>query len=164
MSDAPEFIYKAGVRYKRDEEYAKETLEAVEFSTLVGLASLDAVDFANEMRERYEDSWEDCGVCRFRLNGVVYIAVEDPSDGYRSHLGAFSRYETEVPMQNVFTPCKVLVRQRTKRAEYSGDADVLEMIDIVTGKTVLEVGTDNTDDYYPSFVASFSPENMEANK
>ncbi len=28
---------------------------------------------------------------------------------------------------------------------------------------VLEVGTDNSDDYYPSFVANFQPENMATN-
>ena len=41
--------------------------------------------------------------------------------------------------------------------------DILELIDVVTGKLVLEVGTDYSDDYYPSFVANFNPEAMALN-
>lgn len=135
----------------------------IELVSLVGLKSLDAVDFANERRERYEDYWEDCQVCRFRLDGKVYLAIEDPSDGYRSHLASLSEYQDECPMENVFPAIHVLARHRTKGTSYQ-DADVLELIDVVTGKTVLEVGTDNSDDYYHSFVACFSPENMATNK
>ena len=40
----------------------------------------------------------------------------------------------------------------------------LELLDCKTGKTVLEVGTENTDDYYPCFVANWSPENMACNQ
>jgi hypothetical protein len=32
------------------------------------------------------------------------------------------------------------------------------------GLVILEVGTDNNDDYYPSFVSSWKPENMAVNR
>jgi hypothetical protein len=35
--------------------------------------------------------------------------------------------------------------------------------DVVTGKVVLEVGTDNTEDYYPYCVMNWSPENLACN-
>jgi len=62
-------------------------------------------------------------------------------------------------MKNVFKRVKVLA------ILHAGEnADILELKDIETGKIVLEVGTDRSDDYYPSFVAYFMPENMVLNQ
>lgn len=33
--------------------------------------------------------------------------------------------------------------------------DTIQFIDVVTGKVVLEIGTDNTDDYYPYCVMNW---------
>lgn len=134
----------------------------VELKSIVGLKVLDAVDFINERVRKWTEEWEDCSACRFRLNGKVYLAIEDPSDGYRSHLASLAQYEDEVPMTNVFPPVQVLARHRSA-GTYGHEADILELIDTTTGLTILEVGTDRTDDYYPSYVASFSPENMATN-
>jgi hypothetical protein len=41
--------------------------------------------------------------------------------------------------------------------------DTIQFIDVVTGKVVLEVGTDNTDDYYPYCVMNWYPENLACN-
>jgi hypothetical protein len=51
------------------------------------------------------------------------------------------------------------MRENDKYEEH----DILDLIDVVTGKVVLSVGTGNTDDYYPYWVAEFTPENMGAN-
>lgn len=88
----------------------------------------------------------------FMLDGVAYRAEEDPSDGYRSYLGTLSVSTT--PVRNQFAPIRVTGRMRD---------EVLELIDVASGKTVLEVGTDNADDYYPWFVGTFTPENMSVN-
>lgn len=127
---------------------------------LIGKRMLDAVDFSTDRVKQYDDQYEDCSVCRFRLNGIVYTAIEDPEDGYRSCMASLDVSDAE--MTNVFPPVEVLGKHRTKR-EFGCVDDVLELVDTVTGKVVLEVGTDNTDDYYPSFVASFHPENMAVN-
>jgi hypothetical protein len=66
------------------------------------------------------------------------------------------------PMANIFAPVRVLGCYRTKDKYGNGD-DVLELFDATTGKIVIEVGTENTDDYYPCFVASFHPEAMQPN-
>ncbi|POO54367.1 hypothetical protein CPJ18_02395 [Agrobacterium rosae] len=133
-----------------------------ELTDLIGKRRLDAVDFDNEqVKELYGDGYEDSSVCRFRLDGVVYIAIEDPDDGYRSSMRNLT-VANDATMKNVFPSVEVLGRHRTT-GEYGETDDVLELIDTITGKVVLEVGTDNSDDYYPSFVASFHPENMSTN-
>ena len=133
---------------------------SIELSDLVGSGKLDAVDFGTESRERWAGEFEDCEVCRFRLNGTVYIAVEDPSDGYRSSLDELL-VQKGAKLSNVFPKCRVVGVLR-HRSRYNS-CEILELIDATTGKVVLEIGTDSTDDYYPSFVASFHPENMAAN-
>lgn len=132
----------------------------VEFDCLIGEHVLDAVDSSTERVKTWGDSFEDANVIRFRLDGKVYTAVEDPDDGYRSSMERL--YIADDPIKNVFPPCKVLVRKKADEAY--GSNDTLEMLDVVTGKVVLEVGTDNSDDYYPSFVAAFHPENMAVNR
>jgi len=136
----------------------------VELKDLIGLATLDAVDFETMQFPRYEgdDDLEDCNVCRFRLNGTVYVVIEDPSDGYRSSMRDIKVAPPRTRMKNVFPKVRVLCRQKD-RSDYSS-SDLLELIDVVTAKVVLEVGTDNSDDYYPSFVAHFAPENMATNR
>lgn len=133
-----------------------------ELTDLIGKRRVDAVDFDNEqVKELYGDGYEDCSVCRFRLDGVVYIAIEDPNDGYRSSMRNLI-VANDVAMKNVFPSVEVLGKHRTF-GDYGATDDVLELVDTITGKVVLEVGTDNSDDYYPSFVASFHPENMATN-
>jgi len=141
----------------RDEPGSDE----IQLKSLVGLKTLDAVDFSNERRLRY-DEWTDSSVCRFRLDGKVYIAIEDPNDGYRSSLASLAQYTSEVRLENTFPGARVLVRHKSTN-EHGQEADMLEFLDVETGLSVLEVGTNNSDDYYPSFVASFHPENMAAN-
>lgn len=121
---------------------------------LVGEHELDAVDFSSEsIKDSWGDGFEDCQSMRFRLDGVVYAVTEDPSDGYRSCMQDIV-VVPDAEMTNAFTPIRVLARMQ--RA-------VLELIDIANGETVLEAGTDNADDYYPCFVASFTPEKMSVN-
>lgn len=157
-----ERLHVDGYSYILEGKIEEPARSEIELKSLVGLKMLDAVDFANERRQRWGDEWEDCNVCRFRLDGKTYLAIEDPRDGYRSSLASLSEYVNEVPMQNVFPHVQVMVIHRTK-GSYGHDSDKLELIDVKTGQCVLEVGTDNSDDYYPSFVASFHPEAMATN-
>lgn len=130
--------------------------EQVEIASLVGMRKLTGVDRETESIQHYD--WraaEDCNVLRFRLDGVVYCAIEDPDDGYRSAMGSLVIDKT--PINNKFKPVKVLATLG------DGDADTLVLTDVKTGKVVLEVGTDNSDSYYPCFVDRFDPENMAIN-
>jgi len=57
----------------------------------------------------------------------------------------------------VFPGVEVVVR---KKPNDYGENDTLEFINSKNGEVVLEVGTDNSDDYYPCFVANFYPEKI----
>lgn len=63
---------------------------------------------------------------------------------------------------NRFPPVRV-VGVYKRDGDWGGACDILQLVDVVTGQVVLEVGTDNTDDYYPSFVADFRPQAMAVN-
>jgi hypothetical protein len=130
---------------------------------LAGKHTLDAVDFSTEKvtEDGGADYFIDSQVCRFRLNGTVYVAREDPSDGYRSSMREL-RTDDAARMYNVFPAIEVVGRHR-EFGQYGHQDDILELIDATTGKVVLEVGTACVDDYYPSFVSSFHPENMATN-
>lgn len=124
----------------------------------VGINLLDGVDFLRISKD--DDNYYTASVCRFRLNGTTYIATEDPSDGYRSMLGSI-KTTNDNPV-NIFPPVEVVGVYRY--GDTYREKDIIEFVDVYTGKVVLEIGTDNTNDYYPSFVAHFSPENMVVNK
>lgn len=135
--------------------------DQIDLDSLIGEHVLDAVDMLSERVKQYGEHFEDCEVIRFRLDGIVYTAIEDPSDGYRSSLERLFVSPAE-KMRNVFPPIHVLARK--KEDERYSVNDTLQLVDLVTGKVVMEVGTDNTDDYYPCFVSHFAPENMATNQ
>lgn len=131
----------------------------VTLESLVGSHELSGVDMTAEDMPSYGDSTYHGSVCRFVLDDKVYTACEDDNDGYRSAMGSLIEGGA---VKNMFAPVKVLCSMRTDDGHGNTD-ETLVMRDLVTGKTVLEVGTDNTDDYYPSFVADFRPQNMASN-
>lgn len=137
-----------------------EPIADIDLKSLVGPHMLDAVDFSVEQVPSWGDYLEDAQHCRFRLDGVVYIAVENPDDWYRSSMRHLLIGAGD--MTNVFPPLRVIGRHRTE-GRYGDEDDVLELVDERTGGVVLEVGTSNVDDYYPGFVASFHPELMAHN-
>jgi len=134
----------------------------MQLSDLVGEHTLDAVDFEVEKIADYGGDLDYCNVMRFRLDGVVYVAVEDPEDEDRSCMRELKTADPE-SMRNVFPPVKVLARHRTQGPRGDQD-DVLELVDAKNGKVILEAGTESLDDYYPGFVARFAPEDMSTNQ
>ena len=132
----------------------------MELQELVGLHKLSGVDMSNEkIKEEWGDSFEDCQVINFILDKKTYTAIEDPSDGYRSSMREIKL--SKVVIKNVFKPVQVFGIMR--RDENYNKNDIIDFYDVKTGKIVLSVGTSNSDDYYPSFVAEFTPESMVLN-
>jgi len=125
---------------------------------LVGSHKLDAVDFSEESIKTWDDIFEDCQVCRFRLDDIVYLVCENPNDGYRSSIKDLST-DVNAEMKNTFTPIDIVARHITK-SEYGNENDVLEIINVNSGKIILEVGTKCIDNYYPGYIARFHPENI----
>ncbi len=130
----------------------------MELIDLVGEKMFSGIDFENEQIKTWGDNFEDCQCVNFILDGKVYTAIEDPSDGYRSNMKEIK--ESSINVKNIFEPVRVLARM--KEDDEYGKNDILQLIDLRNGKIVFEVGTDNYDDYYPCWVASFSPENFSA--
>jgi hypothetical protein len=135
----------------------------IDLKTLVGEHELSGVDGDTIQVKRWYsgDETEPAEALRFVLDGVTYEGIESPDDGYRNSMEGL--YVTETPVRNAFAPVRVVGRYRDK-GEYSGTDDVLELIDVANGAVILEIGTENVDDYYPGFCAHWHPERMAVNK
>ena len=88
----------------------------------------------------------DANSFSFILDGITFTAIEDPEDGYRSTM---KELFIGGEIKNTFKPVEVecILHDKTLRMNYKD-------------KLVLEVGTDNYDDYYPVFVNHWNPENI----
>lgn len=128
-------------------------LQTVDLSQLVGNWTLTGVSYSEANLGRWS---EHCQMINFILNGVTYTALENPDDGYRSSLDYV--YISDAPVSNVFEGCEVKAVYENNRHD-----DIVTFTDIHTGLPVLEIGTEDIDDYYPGFTARFSPENMWVN-
>jgi len=82
----------------------------------------------------------------FKVDGVVFKILEDPDDGYRSHMGPID-YTSE--HSSIFFQASVarVVIIKSDR----GDDVGWKLIDKEDGHVWLEFGTDHADDYYPYF-------------
>ncbi len=124
----------------------------------VGLRELSGVSFDDiAPNSPLGSSYEDASRVTFVLDGEAFQAIEDPDDGYRSSLGHLLRCDI-ADVKNQFDPIQVLGAMR------GNSDDVIDFKDVRNGKTILSIGTENTDDYYPSFVANWSPENIALSK
>lgn len=135
-------------------------MKEVELKDLVGLHKLTGVDFETEKIKDYCGNFEDAQVIRFCLDGKTYVATEDPSDGYRSCMSSLE-VVNEKP-KNTFE--KVSVFGIMKTQSHYNKCEIIQFYDVKTAQIVLEVGTDNSDDYYPSFIAHWAPENLYLNQ
>lgn len=135
----------------------------IEIKSLVGKYILSGVDeFTRKMEGSFWGNFEDCQCINFALDGKTYTAIEDPDDGYRSSLNKI--IESDEKIENVFAPTEVMVSYREKNEYGEGECEILDFVDIKNGKRVLEIGTDYTDDYYPCFIACWTPENLSINE
>ena len=97
----------------------------------------------------------------FRFDGRIYLVREDESDGYRSSHDDVREATAEdletITMVEFPTPLVVHCVHRTV-GQYHTDDDVLVVINDATDLVIMEIGTTNTNDYYPSFHFRWLPE------
>ena len=98
-------------------------------------------------------------ICSFTLDGVTYKAIENPDDGYRSYMEELE-VSDRTPI-NSFHGVGVVCSMK-ENTEYENN-DILVIRDAHNGKTILEIGTENYDDYYPCCQFVYHPENMMCN-
>jgi len=108
----------------------------------------------------------DAAAQEFKLDDIIFRVLEDPDDGYRSHLGVI---EYGSQSESIFFRTSLgRVRIETYNGE-TKDADSFSLeqcqgyrlVDISDGHVWLEFGTDNMDDYYPYCVFRHMPKEQE---
>lgn len=138
---------------------------------------LSGVWFTEQDMDPQREYWKDqvVNMLYFMLDGIIYRVQEDPDDGYRSHLRNIIVVD-QMPL-NVWQPAeevwlhyrhhnsdRVAIEWDSVRNTYRDDrCNIVEFVSRETGECVLEFGTDDSEDYYPAFVASFHPEAMSIN-
>lgn len=115
--------------------------------------------------DAYGYAGDDVHYMRLILDDVVYEAVEDPDDGYRSRMDSFVRLEGAT-VQNTFPAQPVIASLDSgegSRYNYYQKDYILELRNARTNRIVLVVGTSNIDDYYPAYAQAFYPQELDAN-
>lgn len=103
-------------------------------------------------------SWDqDKNTIRFELDGQVYEAIENPSDGYRSYMDKLVVSNKRV--RNKIPETRVVCVYRD-----DDDCDLLDFIDCKNGKVFLTIGTRHVGDYYPVCIFEYSPEKLSINE
>jgi len=145
----------------------------IDLSHFDGLGLLSGVWFTTARLD--SSDWEDSQCVYFMLDGVIYIVREDPNDGYRSTCRDVLIDNTHLPV-NIWQPpeevmCKYiedkkdsLVPEEYRDDQYDYGVELVEIVSVKTKKIVLMFGTDHVEDYYPAYVANFTPENMGINE
>jgi hypothetical protein len=97
----------------------------------------------------------------FKVDDITFRVLEDPDDGYRSHLGVieYGEQSNAIFFRNPLARVRIesFERERADDGLYSPAGSGYRFIDVEDGHTWLEFGTDNTDDYYPYFVFKHMP-------
>jgi hypothetical protein len=95
----------------------------------------------------------------FKLGATVFHAEEDESDGYRSMMREVKPVKRTKEMVFFARPiAKVRVGEAHGRLRSSsGNFDGYQLIDMQDHHLWLLLGTDNSDDYYPSFTFMYTP-------
>lgn len=128
----------------------------VSLTSLVGLRTLRGIG-----RALVEVPWgggnETVTQVVLDIDGLLYELTEGANDGYRSSLSSVRSVRmTPLSIAPIDPPLVVQVNHRTA-GSYSGKCDAIYMINEATGLVVLDIGTDNVDDWYPSFVFTWDP-------
>lgn len=111
------------------------------------------------------DFYENINGIVLILNGEKYIMAEDQCDGYRSY-GILVKNEN-VECLNTFPPQEVVIESKVTKITEHFDSISNEMMTIknpFTNEIIIELGTENMDDYYPMGIFHYHPENLPINK
>lgn len=114
----------------------------------------------------FEDDWtgETIEVIVLQIDGKNYGFYVDPNDGYRSY-GCM--HETSVEPTTIFPPQPVIARNISEDTEdEDGYPRVYHMLKLLNEdlETILKIGTDHSDSYYPMAIFRWNPERLPINK
>lgn len=96
------------------------------------------------------------GVCNnsFKLGDVVFEAIEDESDGYRSYLDTIALSSGGIFSKQPLAYVQILYNK-------TNSDDGYYLYSPETDHTWLWVGTENTNDWYPYFVFNYIPDTTQ---
>ena len=98
------------------------------------------------------------------IDNIVYAFEHDPDDGYRSYGNLYIPENISVNnIKNRFPAQDVIITQH-HREHTDGSKHFYSIVDVITGKVILEIGTDYTDSFYPMAICHYYPENMAINQ
>lgn len=127
------------------------------FEALVGEHIMTGIELGQINRKPFGDIEVIVGCAKFTLDGVTYIAIENPDDGYRSWIEALET--TDEPCKYKLPDTRVVCT-----IDPCSTSRILNFIDAVNGETFLRIGTAYYDDWYPYCVFDYTPENLHYNK
>jgi len=97
------------------------------------------------------------------IDNVVYAFEIDHDDGWRSYGNIYIPEKISVySIKNRFLAQSVIIMQY-HREHTDGNKHFYTITDAETGKTILEIGTDYTESFYPMAICHYYPENMAIN-
>ena len=110
----------------------------------------------------------DSGDHTFNIDKIVFKVLEDPDDGYRSHLGPIDYSETHSSLFFNTPIARVRIEEFNDTSSVTDDtpwASQMDrgyrLVDLEDGHIWLEFGTGNYDDYYPYFMFRHYPKGEE---
>jgi len=130
-------------------------MNEVDFDSILGKHVLDTAVIESVITHE-NTYYEDSNRFAFGLDGKVFVATEDPSDGYRSYLKSFEVTDDTSFIKGA-APIKRKVLVTRMSDDYNSVNDVLVFTDVETGHIWMRIGTANTDDYYPYCVLDWHP-------
>ena len=136
-------------------------MELINLKSLVGIHTLNGIDFSIPSQYKKGTYFDDASTCSFILDNIVYQAIEDPSDGYRSSLDGIVILERDVELIIKKLPSPIVIN-----CNYIHNIDVFDGLvfeDVISDLEILRIGTENFDYYYPTFVCSWNPKNLCVN-
>ena len=136
----------------------------MELKDLVGNHLMTGIETGTAKRNCWGDKLINCNYVKFRLDGITYMAVEDPEDGYRSCCEELEIVDEEckTALPAILVECKM--REDAYANSWCEEKnDILEFYDVANKQMFMAVGTGNIADYYPYFVFEYTPELLSCN-
>lgn len=131
---------------------------------LVGVHLMTGIETGTVKRANWWSGEDNCNYVKFRLDGVTYMAVEDPDNGYRSMCRNLEVVDEEcrTKLPDILVECKM---RDDEHDDIWGteENDILEFYDVSNKQMFMAVGTGNTNDYYPYFAFEYTPEVLSCN-
>lgn len=95
----------------------------------------------------------------FKIGNVIFGAVEDEDDGYRSYLDSVVLEKDSEQLERIR---KKFSRRPIAKVRVAATKEEVDIIDVNTGHCWLSIFTDYTDSYYPCFVFEYKVPETQA--